>query len=66
MAKGNLIIPRRNSTTGCCLASYPGESPKEKKRMIIENRKERFGEKPLHSAHFKETKDVKNEKESWK
>ena len=26
------------------------QSPKEKKRMIIENRKERFGEKPLHSA----------------
>ena len=24
MAKGNLIIPRRNSTTGCSLASYPG------------------------------------------
>ena len=24
MAKGNLIIPRRNSTTGCSLKSYPG------------------------------------------
>ena len=23
-AKGNLIIPRRNSTTGCSLMSYPG------------------------------------------
>ena len=34
--------------------------------MIIENRKERFGEKPLHSAYFKETKDVKDAKESWK
>ena len=41
------------------------QSPKEKKRMIIENRKERFREKPLHSAYFKETKDVKDEKESW-
>ena len=27
------------------------QSPKEKKRMIIENRKERFREKPLHSAY---------------
>ena len=40
------------------------QSPKEKKRMIIENRKERFGEKPLHSAYLKETKDVKDENES--
>ena len=24
-AKGNLIIPRRNSTTGCSLMSYPGQ-----------------------------------------
>ena len=24
MAKGNLIRPRRNSTTGCSLKSYPG------------------------------------------
>ena len=24
VAKGNLIIPRRNSTTGCSLMSYPG------------------------------------------
>ena len=24
-AKGNLIIPRRNSTTGCSLTSYPGQ-----------------------------------------
>ena len=42
------------------------ETPKEKKRAIIENRKERFGEKPLHSAYFKETKDYKDERESWK
>ena len=39
------------------------QSPKEKKRMIIENRKERFGEKLLHSAYFMETKDVKDEKD---
>ena len=24
VAKGNLILPRRNSTTGCSLVSYPG------------------------------------------
>ena len=24
VAKGNLILPRRNSTTGCSLKSYPG------------------------------------------
>jgi len=24
-AKGNLIIPRRNSTTGCSFMSYPGQ-----------------------------------------
>ena len=34
--------------------------------MIIENRKERFGEKPSHSAYFKETKGGKDEMESWK
>ena len=42
------------------------QSRKEKKRIIIENRKESFCEKPLHSAYFKETKDVNDEKESWK
>ena len=26
MAKGNLILPRRDSTTGCSLKSYPGHS----------------------------------------
>ena len=25
VAKGNLIIPRRNSTTGCSFVSYPGQ-----------------------------------------
>ena len=25
VAKGNLIIPRRNSTTGCSFISYPGQ-----------------------------------------
>ena len=25
VAKGNLIIPRRNSTTGCSFMSYPGQ-----------------------------------------
>ena len=25
MAKGNLIIPRQNSITGCSLTSYPGQ-----------------------------------------
>ena len=25
VAKGNLILPRRNSTTGCSLWSYPGQ-----------------------------------------
>ena len=42
------------------------QNPEEKKKIIIENRKERLGEKPLHSANFKETKDGKDEKESWK
>ena len=36
------------------------------KRTIIENRKERFDEKPLHSADFKETTYVQDEKDSWK
>ena len=52
VCKKNIIKERQNS--------------EEKKKMIIKNRKERFGEKPLHSAYFKETKDGKDEKESWK
>ena len=42
------------------------QNPEDKKKIIIENRKERFGEKPLHSAYSKDTKDGKDEKESWK
>ena len=42
------------------------EKPKEKQRTIIENRKERVVEKPLHPAYFKETNDYKDEGESWK
>ena len=42
------------------------QNQEEKKKLIIENRKERFGEKPLHSAYSKDTKDGKDIKESWK
>ena len=39
--------------------------PKRKKQEIIKRRKANFDEKKLHSVFFKETKEVRDDKDSW-
>ena len=39
--------------------------PKRKKREIMKRRKANFDEKKLHSVFFKETKEVRDDKDSW-
>ena len=39
--------------------------PKRKKQEIIKRRKANFDEKKLHSMFFKETKEVRDDKDSW-
>ena len=39
--------------------------PKRKKQEIMKRRKANFDEKKLHSVFFKETKEVRDDKDSW-